>query len=115
MNSGLLIASLLAQTLLAQTLTQRDLNLAKLSSRDQLTAKVAVPRGYAVVIGISDYQKLEKDQDLPFAERDAESVYEVLISKEGGNIEWQNVRKLLGKDATQARIRQTLEEWLPSV
>jgi tetratricopeptide (TPR) repeat protein len=115
MNSGLLIASLLAQTLLAQTLTQRDLNLAKLGSRDQLTAKVAVPRGYAVVIGISDYQKLEKDQDLPFAERDAESVYEVLISKEGGNIEWQNVRKLLGKDATQAKIRQTLEEWLPSV
>lgn len=121
MNSALRIASLallLAPLLAAQApppLTQRDLNVARIGSREQLSAAVAVPRGYAVVIGISDYQKLDKDQDLPFAERDAESVHEVLISKEGGNIEWQNVRKLLGKDATQARIRQTLEEWLPSV
>ena len=120
MNSALRIvslAALLSPLLTAQTppLTQRDLKIARIGSREQLSAAVVVPRGYAVVIGISDYQKLDKDQDLPFAERDAESVYDVLISKEGGNIEWQNVRKLLGKDATQARIRQTLEEWLPSV
>lgn len=120
MNSGLRIASLaaaLALVLAAQTppLTQRDLNISRLGSKEQLSAPVVVPRGYAVVIGVSDYQKLEKDQDLPFAERDAESVYDVLISKEGGNIEFQNVRKLLGKDATLARVKQTLEEWLPSV
>ena len=118
MNSGLRIASLLLLTPLflpAQTLTQRDLKTARIGSREQLSGAVALPRGYAVVIGISDYQKLDKDQDLPFAERDAESIHEVLISKEGGNIEWQNVRKLLGKDASLARITQTLEEWLPSV
>ncbi|MFN7926036.1 MAG: caspase family protein [Bryobacteraceae bacterium] len=96
-------------------LTQRDLNVARLGSSEKLKQAVAVPRGYAVVIGVSDYQKLAPDQDLPFAERDAESIYQVLISKEGGNIEFQNVRKLLGKEATAARIRQTLEEWLPSV
>jgi tetratricopeptide (TPR) repeat protein len=116
MNSAWLIASLLvAPTLLAQPLNQRDLNPVRIGTKEQLSAPVAVPRGYAVVIGVSDYQKLDKEQDLPFAERDAESVYEVLISKEGGNIDWQNVRKLLGKDATLARVRQTLEEWLPSV
>lgn len=96
-------------------LTERDLKAVRVGSKQQLSEAVAVPRGYAVVIGVSDYANLPADQDLPFAERDAESVHQVLISKEGGNIEFQNVRKLLGKDATQARIRQALEEWLPSV
>lgn len=76
---------------------------------------VAVPRGYAVVIGVSDYLHLSGDDDLRFAERDAEALYSALISKEGGNMEWENVRKLLGKDATLANIREALEEWLPSV
>jgi tetratricopeptide (TPR) repeat protein len=93
-------------------LTQRDLNIARIGN---LKEAVAVPRGYALVIGVSDYRNLPKDQDLPFAERDAESIYQVLISREGGNIEFQNVRKLLGPDATLARIRQSIEEWLPSV
>lgn len=76
---------------------------------------VVVPRGYAVVIGVSDYQHLDAEGDLRFAERDAEALYSALISKEGGNMEWANVKKLLGKDATKEGIRQALEEWLPSV
>jgi tetratricopeptide (TPR) repeat protein len=108
----LALTCIMAQTPQQSGLAGRDLNVARIGN---LKETVAVPRGYALVIGISDYLNLPKDQDLPFAERDAESIYQVLISREGGNIEWQNVRKLLGKDATRERIRQALEEWLPSV
>jgi tetratricopeptide (TPR) repeat protein len=38
----------------------------------------------------------------------------VLISKEGGNFAPEDVRKLVGKDATLANIRKAVEEWLPS-
>jgi tetratricopeptide (TPR) repeat protein len=108
----LLLSTLLGQAPRQEGLTKRDLNVAQIGN---LKETVAVPRGYALVIGVSDYRNLPKDQDLPFAERDAESIYQVLISREGGNIEWQNTRKLLGPEATLARIKQAIEEWLPSV
>ena len=80
------------------------------SSEEELKA----PHGYALVIGIATYPTL-KDNNLEFSERDAESIYDVLISQEGGNLPPENVRKLVGSKATLANIRQSLEEWLPSV
>src|SRR5690349_7249136 len=81
-----------------------------------LQTKVQLPRGYALVIGIGKYKNLgSAGQDLRFPESDAEAISRVLISKEGGNIEPENVKKLIGKDATLANIRTALEEWLPSV
>ncbi|MBL8217526.1 MAG: tetratricopeptide repeat protein [Bryobacterales bacterium] len=74
---------------------------------------VALPRAYALVVGVSDYKNLPPKQDLRFAERDAEAIYNVLISPEGGNLDFQNVRKLLGADATLANLREALETWLP--
>lgn len=44
---------------------------------------VALPRAYALVVGVSDYKNLPPKQDLRFAERDAEAIYNVLISPEG--------------------------------
>src|SRR4051812_33691229 len=49
-----------------------------------------IPRGYALVIGVSKYQRLADAQQLLFAERDAESIYSVLISPEGGNFRAEN-------------------------
>ncbi len=75
---------------------------------------VAMPRGYALVIGISDYKNLEGKEDLRFAERDAEALHDILLSPQGGNLDFQNIRKLTGREATLANIRAAVEEWIPS-
>ena len=76
---------------------------------------VAPPRSYALVVGIAKYQNLADKDNLQFSERDAESIYSVLISPEGGSFPAQNVHRLIGPRATLANIRRELEEWLPSV
>ncbi len=74
-----------------------------------------VPRGYAVVVGIANYEKLDASQQLQFPESDADAIYRVLISKEGGAFPAENVRFLKGREATLANVKSALEEWLPSV
>ncbi len=95
-------------------LVQRDISVKRLGTAAELKMPVNVPRGYAVVIGISKYKNVAADQALPFAEKDAQNVYSALISKEAGQIEYENVRRLLGPDATLANIKDALENWLPS-
>jgi tetratricopeptide (TPR) repeat protein len=80
-----------------------------------LTRQVDIPRSYAIVVGVGAYQNLSKDLHLAYAERDAEALYSVLISLEGGNFRSENVKKLLGPKATLANLKQELEEWLPRV
>jgi tetratricopeptide (TPR) repeat protein len=99
---------------------QRDLKIEKdappasASTAAPLAEAVRIPRSYALVIGISKYQNLAAGQQLQYAERDAEDIYSVLISPEGGNFRAENVRTLIGAKATLANIRRELEEWLPS-
>src|SRR5579864_2127939 len=78
-------------------------------------APVTIPRGYALIIGIAKYKNLPAKAQLDFAERDAESVYSVLINPEGGNFRAENVHRLIGAKATLANLKQELEVWLPSV
>jgi tetratricopeptide (TPR) repeat protein len=73
-----------------------------------------VPRSYALVIGIAKYQYLTEKQNLLYAERDADSMFSILISPEGGSFPAQNVHRLIGPKATLANIRQEVEGWLPS-
>ena len=75
----------------------------------------AVPRGYAVVIGVANYEKLDASKQLQFPESDADAIYRVLISKEGGAFPAENVRFLKGSQATLTNIKSALEDWLPSV
>ena len=89
----------------------RDLKLDK--GADVKPVAVTVPRSYALVIGISQYKNLPATGQLQFPERDAESMYGVLISAEGGQFPAQNVRKLIGPQATLANIQLELEHWLP--
>jgi len=72
-----------------------------------------IPRSYALVIGVGDYKNLPAAAKLAFAERDAEAIYSVLISPEGGNFRAENVRKLTGPKATLAAMKKELETWLP--
>lgn len=80
-----------------------------------LTRKADIPRSYAIVMGVGAYENLPKELHLAYAERDAESLYSILISLEGGNFRAENVKKLLGSRATLSNLKQELEVWLPSV
>jgi tetratricopeptide (TPR) repeat protein len=92
---------------------ERDLKLDKPAQHQP--AAVSVPRSYALVVGISQYKNLPPTGQLQFPERDADSIYTVLISAEGGQFPAQNVHKLIGAQATLANLRRELEQWLPSV
>ncbi len=93
--------------------TPRDLILAP--SNKPLQVKTVVPRGYALIVGISQYQNLDASKQLRFPESDAEAMYRVLINHEGGAFPAENVHFLKGPQATLANIKQELEVWLPSV
>ena len=66
-------------------------------------------------MGIAQYQNLPAAAQLKFPERDAEAIYSILISPEGGNFKAENVHMLSGPKATLANLRHELEEWLPTV
>jgi uncharacterized caspase-like protein/tetratricopeptide (TPR) repeat protein len=95
----------------AQT-RQRDL---VLDSGQRPRLPTAVPRGYAVIVGIAQYKNLDASKQLRFPESDAEAMYRVLINHEGGSFPPENVHFLKGRDATLANVRRELETWLPSV
>ena len=78
-------------------------------------AKVAIPRSYALIVGIATYKNLPEKAQLKFSNRDAEDIYTTLISTDGGNFPAQNVHKLINQDATLENLRKELEAWLPSV
>ena len=63
----------------------RDLNFKKDTTRPPGEMTVKIPRSYALVIGISKYENLPPEAQLEYPDRDAESVYTVLISAEEGS------------------------------
>jgi len=93
----------------------RDLNFKKETTPPPSQVTVKIPRSYALVVGISKYENLPADAQLEYPDRDAESVYTVLISSEGGQFPAENVHKLINENATAANIKKELETWLPSV
>src|SRR6266404_711925 len=66
-------------------------------------------RTWAVVIGISKYQKLPGGQQLQLADRDA-ALFAEAIQKRG--VSAQNVRLLTGAEATAAAIKSAVGNWL---
>ncbi len=110
-------ALLAAQTPPEKKQQQRDLKYESgpEAAKPPAAGSVAIPRSYALVIGIAGYKNLAAKDQLQFAERDAESIYSILISPEGGNFHAENVHRLVGPRATLAEVRKELEQWLPSV
>lgn len=92
---------------------QRDLKIEKEAPAPPKPAGVNIPRGYALVVGIAGYQNPGVPK-LMFSERDAQDIFNVLISPEGGNFHRENVHLLIGSKATLANLRHELAEWLPS-
>lgn len=93
----------------------RDLTYKNEAKAPAATTTVQIPRSYALVVGISTYQNLPASAQLQYPHSDAESIYTVLISPEGGQFPPEHVHKLIDSQATLANIRYELETWLPSV
>src|SRR5580704_8398774 len=115
MNFAWLIALTSSFALLAQPPSQQKSRDLKYEEDRPVAAPVTIPRGYALVVGVAKYKNLPAKAQLDYAERDAESVYSVLINPEGGNFRAENVHRLIGPKATLANLKQELEVWLPSV
>jgi tetratricopeptide (TPR) repeat protein len=96
-------------------LNQRDLEIERLPAEPEGSHPPVIPRGYALIIGIAKYEKLSPQDYLKFPESDAEAIYRVLISQQGGAFPPENVHKLIGAQATLQNLRHELGEWLPSV
>lgn len=117
-RSLLLLAPLLAwgqqaPSTPAGQLQDRDLKIRQ--TDDGVKAQPGAPKGFALIIGIGQYQNLPAASSLRFSESDAEAFYRVLISPEAGGFATENVHKLIGPQATLANLRHELEDWLPSV
>jgi tetratricopeptide (TPR) repeat protein len=115
----LAVAAMLAGSQTQPPKQQRDLKYetgeAPAKPTASSAAQVSIPRSYALVVGIANYLNLSAKDQLKFSERDAEAIYSILISPEGGNFRAENVRRLVGPRATLVNLRRELEEWLPSV
>ena len=111
----LLVCICFAAASVALAQQQRDLEAVPDTAAKPVIAKVNIPRSYALVIGISHYENLPAQAQLKYPERDADSVYTALISRQGGQFPPENVHVLKGADATLKNITEQLENWLPSV
>lgn len=115
----ILFSILLAEVIAAQTppsLDERGIHVDTTQpSRQKLEfpkRSVIVPRGLALIVGIAAYGMLDEKQNLRFSERDAELMQTVLTSSTGGNFQAENVKLLIGPNATLESFRRTFEEWL---
>ncbi len=68
---------------------------------------------WAVVIGVSDYRNLSKDQQLQYAHRDAQDFAAFLRSPNGGGFPASQITLLLNADATISSMRSALGTALP--
>jgi len=97
-----------------RTPQQRDLSIENLGTETIPPKTVTMPRSYAVIVGIARYKNLTGRQQLQFPERDAQSIKTILINPEGGSFKEENVHMLVGPQATLARVRDEIDNWLPS-
>ena len=84
-----------------------------LSSVTVAGAQPTAPRGYALIVGVSDYLHLDQG-DLSFPEHDAAAVYRTLLSPTSGDFRAEDVRRLTGSAATLENVTRELA-WLGAV
>ncbi|MCH7979502.1 MAG: caspase family protein, partial [Acidobacteria bacterium] len=67
---------------------------------------------FALLVGISEYQRLTEEQQLLFAHADAETFEQFLLSPRGGALPEKNIERLTDEEATTAAIRAAIESFL---
>src|SRR5262249_36787579 len=68
---------------------------------------------WAVVVGVSNYKNLSQQEQLEFADRDAESFSTFLRSPNGGGFPSSQLTLLVNQNATLSAIRSALGTTLP--
>src|SRR5579862_2296149 len=96
-----------AQSKSGQQSKSRDL---KYEEDRPAVTPTTIPRGYALIVGVAGYKNLPANAQLDYSERDADAIYSVLISPEGGNFRAENVHRLTGAKATLANLKLRSEE-----
>lgn len=87
-----------------------DMSAQTAATRAAIPISVSTGLRQAVIVGISRYRDAKAGvKNLPFADRDATTIRNLLVSPEGG-YRAEHVKLLLNEDATAARIRETLQE-----
>lgn len=82
----------------------------KLVPVEQLRSEYKNINKWAVIVGISEYKY--QLWNLNYAHRDAEELYKLLKSKNGGNFQEKNICKLINQQATTKNIRIALFDFL---
>jgi tetratricopeptide (TPR) repeat protein len=108
----LLLSATLAFAQPPQQPQKRDLKIEKVEP-PTAPAQFAIPRSYALIVGISAYKNLPPEKQLHYAERDAQAMLTALISPEGGNFKAENVHILTNDKATLTNLRREINTWLP--
>ena len=68
---------------------------------------------YAVIVGVAKYKNSGDGlPNLRFADRDATSLYDFLLSPQGGSFKKENVKLLINEDATAQNVRSALFTFL---
>lgn len=110
-NSFLIISLLACLPVFAQKSPKQERALTVVqSSGETLDGKGKL---WAVVIGVSSYRNLNKEQQLQYAHRDAQDFAAFLRSPNGGGFPANQVSVLLNQDATVSAMRSALGTALP--
>lgn len=78
---------------------------------EPITIDLRVPRIYAVVVGVSNFQ-YHPEMALKFAAKDAKAYYEFLRSRQGGEVPEENITLLCEANATRANIMAAVAQKL---
>src|SRR5688572_4947 len=81
-------------------------NLAAITDRNQYKTG----NRWAIIIGISKYKNT--DLNLRYADRDAEELYQLLLTPSGGGFEQDHIKKLTNEQATKSEIGRILGSFL---
>src|SRR6185436_652983 len=75
-------------------------------------AAAAASKTFALLIGVSKYQKLPQEQWLQFADADATLFEKHVLSARGGGLPAENVLRLTDEKATTAALRNAFQTFL---
>jgi Flp pilus assembly protein TadD len=68
---------------------------------------------WAVVVGVSKFKSLKADEQLQYADKDAEAFAKFISSPRGRGVKQENITLMLNGDATAAAIKKRLGTTLP--
>ena len=88
MNFAWRIASFLVMAVVAagqsKSPNSRSRAISDMKKIGRTVTPATIPRGYALIVGVAGYKNLPASAQLEYSERDADSIYSVLISPKAG-------------------------------